>query len=174
MPRRGGPADAAAQHSVAQVKFPLVVMYIAVANVKRLVVDQQADEFAVGDIDNCLSGLGVGVSSLCIGQRAQFVERIQVGAWQAVRLPLIEVASQSDMSVGEGENGLGLRQGVEMESHLADAPLLDCEGWLCGHDRSPCSVISETMIPAPCGYTGRGKRRADIPGGASPAPTLTL
>src|SRR6266851_3328636 len=144
MPRRGGPADAAAQHSVAKVKFPLVALYIAIANIKRLVVYKQADEFAVGDIDNRLSGLGVGVSSLCIGQRAQFVERIQVGAWQ------------SDMSVREGENGLGLRQGVEMESHLADAPLLDCECWLCGHDRPPCSVISETMIPAPCEYTGLG------------------
>src|SRR5438874_3651616 len=28
----------------------------------------------------------------------------------------------------KGENGLGLRQSVEVESHLADAPLLDCEG----------------------------------------------
>src|SRR5712691_7467315 len=146
MPRRGGPADAAAQHSVAQVKFPLVVMYIAVANVKRLVVDQQADEFAVGDIDNRLSGLGVGVSSLCIGQRAQFVERIQVGAWQAVRLPLIEVASQSDMSVGEGENGLGLRQGVEIEAHLADAPLLDREGRTFDHSRPPSSVMAKTTM----------------------------
>jgi hypothetical protein len=103
-------------------------LYIAVANVERLIVDKQADKFAVGDIDYRLSGLGVRVSSLCIGQRAQLVKRIQVGAGKTMRLPLIEVAPQSDMSVGEGKNGLGLRQSVKMESLLADAPLLDCEG----------------------------------------------
>ncbi len=89
---------------------------LAIANVKGFVVDEQADEFAVGDIDDRLPGLGIGVSALGVGQRAQFAEGVQVGAGQAVRLPLIEVAPQSDVSVGEGENGLGLRQGVEVES----------------------------------------------------------
>ena len=61
-----------------------------------------------------------------------------------MRLPLIEVASQSDVSVGEGENGLGLRQGVEVESHLADAPLFDREGRMFDHRQAPSAVLSET------------------------------
>ena len=125
-----------------------MVLELAVANVKGFVVDEEADEFAVGDIDDGLPGLGVGVSSLGIGQRAQLVEGVQVGAGKAVRLPLIEVAPQSDVSVGEGENGLGLRQGVEVESHLADAPLLDREGRLFDHRPPPSSVMSETTISA--------------------------
>src|SRR5438552_11751984 len=118
----------------------------AVANVKGFVVDKQADEFAVGDIDGRLPGLGVGVSALGIGQRAQFVEGVQVGAGKAVRLPLIEVTPQSDVSVGEGENGLGLRQGVEVESLLADAPLLYREGRMFDHRRPSSSVLLETLV----------------------------
>ncbi len=119
---------------------------LAIANVKGFVVDKQADEFAVGDIDGRLPGFRVGVSSLCIGQRAQLVKGVQVGAGQAVRFPLIEVAPQSDVSVGEGEKGLGLRQGVEVESRLADAPLLNCEGRVFDHRRPSNSVLLETTI----------------------------
>ena len=80
MPRRGGPADAAAKHSVAEVELSLVVLELAVANVKRFVVNEEADDFAVGDIDGRLHGLGVGISALYIRQRAQLVEWVQVGA----------------------------------------------------------------------------------------------
>src|SRR5204863_5893276 len=93
-------------------------------------------------------GLGVGISSLCIRQGAQFVEGVQVGAREAVRLSLIEVGPQSDVSVGEGENGLGLRQGVEVEFPLADAPLLDREGRMFDHRRPPNLVMSETTMSA--------------------------
>ena len=124
-------------------------MDLPVANVKGFVVDEEADEFAVGDIDYRLPGLRVAVSSLCVGQRAQFVEGVQVGAGKAVRLPLIEVASQSDVAIGEGENGLALRQSVEVESHLADAPLLDCEGRMFDHRRPPISVMLETTMSTP-------------------------
>jgi hypothetical protein len=90
------------------------------------VADEQADEFAFGDIDGSLPGLGVGISSLYIGKRAQFVEGVQVGAGQAIRLPLIGVAPQSDVSVGEGENGLG-RARVSRWSPISWT-LLDREG----------------------------------------------
>jgi len=125
-----------------------VIVELAVANVKGFVVNEEADEFAVSNIDGGLPGLGVGISSLCIRQGAQFVEGVQVGARQAVRLSLIEVGPQSDVSVGEGEKGLGLRQGVEVEFPLADAPLLDREGRMFDHRRPPSSVISKTTTSA--------------------------
>ncbi len=118
-----------------------MLLELAVAHIKGFVVDEQADEFAVGDIDGGLPGLGVGVSTLGVGQRAQFVEGVQVGAGQTVRLPLIEVAPQSDVPVREGENGLGLCQDVEVERSLADLPLLDGEGRMLDHRRFLRSVI---------------------------------
>ena len=65
-----------------------------------------------------------------------------------MRLPLIKVASQSDVPVGEGENGLGLRQGVEVEFHLVDAPFFDREGRMFDHRQAPDAVLSETMMSA--------------------------
>ena len=107
-----------AQRSVAQIEHPLVRLERAVADVERLVVDEQADELAVGDIDDGLPGLGVAVSGLGVRQRAQLVEGVQVGAGQPVRLPLVEVAAQPDVPVGQGENGLALREQVQVQPVL--------------------------------------------------------
>ena len=45
----------AAQHAGAQVQHALVAAQLAVADVERLVVDEQADELAVGDVDDRLA-----------------------------------------------------------------------------------------------------------------------
>jgi hypothetical protein len=52
-----------------------------------------------------------------------------------MRLPFIEIAPQSDVSVREGEDGFGLRQSVEVKFRLADAPLFDSEGGMFDHGR---------------------------------------
>ena len=114
-----------------------MVLELSEANVKGLVVNEEADEFAIDTIDDRLSRFGIGVSSLGIGHRTQLVEGVQIGTRQAVRLPLIEVASQTDVSVGEGENGLGLSQGVQVKSHLADTPLFEHEGRMFVHRQAP-------------------------------------
>ena len=75
----------------------------AVAHVERLVVDQQPDQLAVGDIDQRLAGLRVAIAGLRVGQRALLVEPVQVAAGQAVRLPLVQVPAPADMPVGQGE-----------------------------------------------------------------------
>ena len=74
-------------------------------------------------------------------------------------LPFIEVSSQSNVSVGECENGLGLSQGVEVVSHLADAPLFDCESGMFDHRQAPYAVLSETMMPAVCCLASIRSRR---------------
>ena len=43
---------------------------LAVAQVERLVVDEQPDELAVGDVDDRLAGLGVAVAGLGVRERA--------------------------------------------------------------------------------------------------------
>ena len=84
-PRRRAPVDLAAQHPGAQVERAAVRDQRAVAHVEGLVVDQQADELAVGDVDDGLALLGVAVAGLRVGQRAHLVEGVQVGPGHAVR-----------------------------------------------------------------------------------------
>ena len=117
----------AGQRAGPQVEHPLVVEQLAVADVERLVVDQQPDQLAVGDVDDRLAGLGVAVAGLGVRQWAQLVERVEVGAGQAVRLALVQVAAQPDVPVGQREHRLGLGQQVQVETGLADLPRLDRE-----------------------------------------------
>ena len=62
----------------------------AVAQVQRLVLDQQPDELAVGDVDDRLAVLGVAVARLRVRQRALLEEAVEVGAREAARLALLE------------------------------------------------------------------------------------
>ena len=84
-PRRRAPVDLAAQHAGAQVERAAVRDQRAVAHVEGLVVDQQADELAVGDVDDGLAVLRIAVAGLRVGQRAHLVERVQVGPGHPVR-----------------------------------------------------------------------------------------
>ena len=108
-PARGrGPLDLAGERAGPQVEHPLVAAQLAVAQVERLVLDQQPDQLAVGDVDDRLAGLRVAVPALGVRQRPPLVERVQVGARHRVRLPLVEVAAQPDVPVGQREHRLDL------------------------------------------------------------------
>ncbi len=87
------------QHALTQVEDPLVGDQLAVAQVERLVLDQQADDLAVGHIDDLLARLGVAVARLGIGERALLVEAGQVGARKARGLALVEIAAHADVPV---------------------------------------------------------------------------
>jgi hypothetical protein len=70
-----------------------VILDITIPNVKGFIVNEETDKFAVGDIDDGLPRLRVAVSALCIGQRAQLVDGVQVGAREAMWLSLIKITS---------------------------------------------------------------------------------
>ena len=112
-PARRAPADLAPQLARAQVERARVGEQLAVADVERLVVDQQPDELAVGGVDDGLAVLRIPVARLGVRQRAGLVEAVEVGAGQAERLALVEVAAQADVAVGEREDRLGLGEDVE-------------------------------------------------------------
>ena len=80
---------------------------LAVAEIERLVVDEQPDDLAVGDVHEGLAGLGVAVSRLGVRQRPQLVERVEVRARELEGLALVEVGAQADVPVREGEDRLG-------------------------------------------------------------------
>ena len=124
----------------------------AVADVERLVVDKQADHLAIGHVDDRLAGLGVAVRRLRVGKRDLFVDAVEIAACDGVGLALVEVGAPADVAVGEGEEGFGLPEAVEIERRLADRPgpalevtVLDHTAWSLS--RSP---RSRTTMSAPC------------------------
>ena len=137
--RRRPPVRVAGQRAGAQVENPFVLEQVAVAHVERLVVDQQAHDLAVGDVDDGLTGLRIAEARLGVGQRPDFVERVQVGARQTVRLALVEVAAKSDVPVGQREQRFGLGQPVEVELGFADLPGFD--------GKAPSSLIIAATTP---------------------------
>lgn len=49
---------------------------LAVADVERLIIDEEPDHLPVGHVDQRLAGLRVPVAGLGVGQRTQFVDAI--------------------------------------------------------------------------------------------------
>ena len=82
----------------------------AIPDVERLVIDEQADYLAIGDIDDGLTGLREAVACLRVRQRSDLIKGVQIAARQRVRVPFVEVAAQADVPVGQGEDGFALRE----------------------------------------------------------------
>ena len=130
-----------------------MAVQLAVAQVERLVVHQQPDDLAVGDVDDRLAGLRVAVPALGVRQRPPLVEGVEVGARRGVRLPLVEVAAQADVAVGQREDRLGDAEGLHVERRLAHDPRLDGEraSRIRAHRfSSNRSARSATTTSAPC------------------------
>ena len=122
---------------------------VAVADVERLVVDEQPDDLAVRDVDDRLAGVRVAVGGLGVRQRPDLVEGVEVGAGQRERLALVEVAAQADVAVGQREDRLALPEQVEVQAALAHGPRLDVVDLALDHDSSSSSARSSTTTSAP-------------------------
>ena len=122
---RRRPCGRAAQHARVKIEHALVVVEGAVAEVERLVVDQEAQDLAIGDVNDGLTRLRVAVARLGVRQRPRFVEPVEVRARQAKRLALVQVAPHPDVTVAEGEDRFGLGQSVQIETDLPHRPRLD-------------------------------------------------
>ena len=126
----------ASQHAGPQVQFPLVAAELTQAQVERLIVDEQADDLAVGDVDHGLARLGIAVAGLGVGHRALLVEAGEVGARQAGRLALVEVSAQANVTVGQREQRFRLIEYFQVEVGLAQRPRLDRKGGVEDHGAS--------------------------------------
>lgn len=147
--RGRGPLAGAGEQPGAQVEDALVGTQSSVTQVERLVVHEQPDDLAVGDVDDRLPGLRIAVARLRVGQRVYFVDAAQVGAGEAVGFALVEVAAPADVAVGEGEHGLALRQQPEVQFALPQGPGLDPVRRMGYHAGSPSSARSRTTMSAP-------------------------
>ena len=171
---RRAPLDDPREHAGAPVEPALVAQQLAVADVERLVVDQQPDDLAVGDVDDRLAVLRVAVGGLGVRQRAGLVEAVEVGAREAERLALVEVAAQADVAVGEREDRLGVGETLEVELGLVQAPGLDRELRAVGHSSSSRSCDDDAWRRARRGRRpGRPGRRRSRPRSSPARPAST-
>ena len=150
----GRPLGTAFEDAGAKVECPLVGPDLAVPDVERRVADVQADELAVGHVDDGLAGLREPVSRLGVGERALLVEATDVGARHDVRLTLLERAAQTDVPVRQGEQRLGRRQVRRVETRGPQVPRFDQERAvrllvLASHDGPSSSDRSLTTTSAP-------------------------
>ena len=162
---RGGPLGAPVQHAGPEVQAPLMRAQLAVADVERLVVDEEADHLAVGHVDHRLPGLRVPVAGLRVRQRPQLVDAVEVGTRQAVRLSLIQVPAPADVPVGQREDRLGLREHRQVQLGRPQAPRLDRERRMVDHDSSSNLARSATTTSAPCSCSSLTRRHLGLADG---------
>ena len=142
------PFELAAQHAVAHVERPGVADDLPVAEVQRLVVDEDPEELAVDDVDDRLAVLRVAVDGLGVREGAGLVQPVEVRAVHVGGLALVEVATQPDVPVGQGEDGLADAEIVEVEPGFPDRPRVDLEAR--PSHLSSSSARSSTTMSAPC------------------------
>jgi hypothetical protein len=147
--RRRLPLDAPVQHARLQVERPLVRDQRAVPDVERLVVDEEADDLAVGDVDDRLPRLRVAISGLGVGERDGLEDRVQIGPEERVRLSPVAVGAPADVPVGQGEDRFGLRHEISLEARLRHRPWVAPEGVVADH-LCMSSERSLTTMSAPC------------------------
>ena len=159
----------AAQDAGAQVELALVREQLPVADVERLVVDEQPDDLPVRHVDDRLAGLRVAVARLGVGERAQLVERVQVRPGQRRTARPRRGSPRSPMCPFESaKTDSRLREHVEVELGLAHRPRLDCERGMRDHaleqlrevsDDDVGAVLAQCLAPVP---RGRLRRRSRI------------
>ena len=147
---RRNPFGLAAERTRTEVQAALVGAELAVADVERLIVDEQPDQLAVGDVEDGLPGLRQAVRRLGIGQRPHFIEPVEVGPRQGVGLALVQVRPPAKVAVRKGEDRLRLGHHVQVQLGLPQAPGLHGERLGLDHDWSSSSARSATTTSAPC------------------------
>jgi hypothetical protein len=74
----------ALQQAGADVQHSYVGAYLAITSIERLVVNGEADQLAVGDVDHCLTVFPVVVVGFGVEERTGLVDTVDVRARQAV------------------------------------------------------------------------------------------
>src|SRR5438445_5775946 len=118
------PFNIARQSSSPEIETSFVRHQLSVAGVKRLVTNEQANDLAISDIDNHLSGLGIAVSPLGVGKRDLLVKGVQIRTQESVGFALVKIGPPTDMSIGQRKNGLRVRESIKVETDFPDGPRL--------------------------------------------------
>ena len=138
----------AGQCACPHVQNPFMLEQFAVPHIERLIVDKQAQQLAVGDVDDRLAGLRIAEPRLGVRQRTNLVERVQICARQTVWFALVEIASHADVAVRQGEQRLRFGQKVQIERGFADMPRLHGEHVAGDHcDINSARSVTTTSAP---------------------------
>jgi hypothetical protein len=147
---RRSPQHVAREATDPEIEHALVLLEQPVAHIERLIVDEEADDLAVGDIDHRLAGLGIAEAGLGVGKGPQLEQRVEIHPGEAVRIAFVEVAPHPDVTVRQREHRLGVREHVDVEMRFADAPRFDIECFVVHGTLSSRSARSVTTMSAPC------------------------
>src|SRR5690606_13887008 len=152
----GGPFGLPSERPGTEVEDPEVVRGVAVTHVERFVLDEQADDLAVGHVDDGLAGLRIAVGAFGVRQFVLFVETVEVGAGHAPRFALLQRSPHTDVAVGKRERRLGALELIEVQALPAKLPggthiTPSHSGRTTDHVRSSNrSARSSTTMSAPC------------------------
>ena len=117
------PLDLALEHAGLHVEHALEAMQPGGGQVEGLVVDEQADDRAVGGVDDRLAGAGQTVGVLGVDDRPRLVQPVERHPGVVGRAALLGRASQAEVAVGHGEDGLERGQRLGREAALDDLPV---------------------------------------------------
>ena len=102
------------QGACTKVEYAGVRTQVPVTDIEWLVVDQEAEELPIGNVDERLGRLAETVPRFGIWHRAQLVETIEIGSWQPMRFALVQISPQSNMAIREREQRLGLSERIQV------------------------------------------------------------
>jgi hypothetical protein len=151
----GLPLDLTHQDGAAHVQRAPEAREARRGEVERLVVDQQADDRAVGGVDDRLPGPREPERVLGIADRPRLVEAVENRPGGVRRRALVGRAAQPQIAVADREHRLEGRQPVKLEPVLDDLPRVAQHADAVVTPAPPCGAA-----PAPCARGGRRARRA--------------
>ena len=125
--------------------------------VERLVVDVQANDLGVRQVDDRLALLGETVRFLSVDDRPRLVEPVDVRAAVLDGNPLVAGAPHPEVAVGGREERLGGGEALLVEARLDQAPLVDGvdvlgrldAGCAPGHQRPVPPAVPDPAAAAP-------------------------
>ena len=102
-----------------------MVVDAAGPQVEPLVADEEPDRLRVGDVQHHLACPSVSICRLGIDDRLFFEEPVDVRAVREVVPGLLEVATEADVAVAQGEDRLVASERRGIEGGFADLPDVD-------------------------------------------------
>ena len=118
------PEDLAVERAGLHVEPPVVIQELGLGQPKRLVVDEELDDLAVGHIADGLAGPREAEGVFAVNDRPGFMETVDEGAVLGVGAAFLRAAAHPQISVADRQHRFELREELRMKRLFDDAPLV--------------------------------------------------
>ena len=116
-----------------EIQHPLVCPKHPVTHVERLVIHQQPDHLAVGDIDHRLPRLRQAVRASAEGKGRSSYTPFRYEPGSPCGSPFVQVPPPADVTVRQREHRLTLGEHLQVQAGLAQAPRLNRKPRMLDH-----------------------------------------